>query len=190
MIKNIIKGIKQYYPVSDDSINVLAQYFTKQQLPKNHLLTKPGVRDNYVYFIEQGCSRTFLFIDGKEVTNWFSKEGDVTFSSNSLYHRTAGFEYIQLLEDSLIYRLSIETLNKLYSENIEIVNWSRVIHQEVLLKMQTLRLDRLSLSAKDRYEKFLSENPDLFNRVNLGFIASYLGMTQPHLSALRAEMRF
>ncbi|WP_207421380.1 Crp/Fnr family transcriptional regulator [Desertivirga brevis] len=190
MLENIIKGIRQYFPVSDTSISTLAQHFTELRLPKNHMLTREGVRDNYVYFIEQGLSRTFLNIDGREVTNWFSKEGDVTFSSNSLYHRTSGFEYVQLLEDSQIYRLSIETLNNLYKENIEIVNWSRVIHQEVLLKMQTLRLDRLSLSAKDRYEKFLSENPDLFNRVNLGFIASYLGMTQQHLSSLRAEVRF
>lgn len=190
MLENIIRGIKLYYPVSNQSIDILARHFTPQRLSKNHLLTRPGIRDNYVYFIEEGCSRTFLIIDGKEVTNWFSKEGDVTFSSNSLYHRTAGFEYVQLLEDSLIYRLPIETLNMLYTENIEIANWSRVIHQEVLLKMQTLRLDRLSLSARERYEKFLKENPDLFNRINLGFIASYLGMTQPHLSALRAEIRF
>jgi CRP-like cAMP-binding protein len=189
-LENITKGIKRYFPVSDTSINELAQHFMEQSLPKHHLLTRAGVKDNYVYFIEQGCSRTFLLINGKEVTNWFSKEGDITFSSNALYHRTPGFEYVQLLEDSLLYVIPIDTLNKLYQTNIEISNWSRVIHQEVLLKMQTLRLDRLSLSAKERYEKFLFENPDLVNRVNLGFIASYLGMTQQHLSSLRSNLRF
>lgn len=86
--------------------------------------------------------------------------------------------------------MPIDALNQLYETNIEIANWSRVIHQEALLKMQNLRLDRLSLSAKERYEKFVAENPDLTGRVNLGFIASYLGMTQQHLSALRAHVRF
>jgi hypothetical protein len=86
--------------------------------------------------------------------------------------------------------MSIEALNKLYESNIELANWSRVIHQEALLKMQNLRLERLSLSAKERYEKWITENPGLVGRVNLGYIASYLGMTQQHLSTLRAEVRF
>ncbi len=83
-LNNIINGIRRYYPVSDCSINEIAQHFTEQYLPKHHLLTRPGIKDNYVYFIEQGCTRTFLLIDGKEITNWFSLEGDITFSSNAL----------------------------------------------------------------------------------------------------------
>jgi signal-transduction protein with cAMP-binding, CBS, and nucleotidyltransferase domain len=122
--------------------------------------------------------------------HWFSKEGDITFSSSSLYHQRPALEYVQLLEDSLLYLMPIEALHKLYVTNIEIANWSRVIHQEALLKMQNLRLERLSLSAKERYEKFIIESPDLVRRVNLGFIASYLGMTQQYLSSLRAELRF
>jgi signal-transduction protein with cAMP-binding, CBS, and nucleotidyltransferase domain len=188
--KNIVNGIRRHYPVSDSSINELALYFVEVHNSKNHLLTQTGIRDNYVYFIERGCARTFFFIGNSEVTNWFSKEGDLTFSSSSLYHKQPALEYVQLLEDSILYLMPIDTLNKLYETNLEIANWSRIIHQEALLKMQNLRLERLSLSAKERYEKFIIESPDLIKRVNLGFIASYLGMTQQHLSSLRAEARF
>lgn len=189
-MENIIKGIRRHYSVSESSINELAENLSVHHFPKNHLLTHAGIKDHSVYFIERGCTRTFFLIDGKEVTNWFSEEGDITFSSNSLYHATPGNDYVEVLEDSLIYSIPIETLNCLYSTNLEIANWSRVLHQEVLLKMQNLRIDRLSLPAIERYEKFFSENARLFNRVNLGHIASYLGMTQQHLSSLRAEVRF
>jgi CRP-like cAMP-binding protein len=189
-IKNIIKGIRNYYPVSDNSINKLANLLTENHLPKHHLLTEAGTKDNFVYFIEQGCSRTYFLVDGKEVTNWFSKEGDITFSSNALYHRTPGFDFVELLEDSCIFTIPIDTLNDLYKTDIDITNWSRTIHQEVLLKMQTLRIDRLTLSSKERYKKFLIESPDLINRVNLGYVASYLGMTQQHLSTIRAMKHF
>jgi len=184
--KNIVNGIRRHYPVSDSSINELALHLIEAHHSKNHLLTRPGIKDNYVYFIERGCARTFFFTGSSEVTNWFSKEGDLTFSSSSMYHQRPALEYVQLLEDSLLYLMPIEALNKLYETNIEIANWSRVIHQEALLKMQNLRLERLSLSAKERYEKFIIESPDLVRRVNLGFIASYLGMTQQHLSSLLA----
>lgn len=189
-IEHIVKSIRSYYPVSDASIRALATHLTAHRFPKNHLLTTAGRRDRNAYFIEQGCTRTYFMIDGKEVTNWFSTEGDVTFSSNSLYHQTPGFENVQVMEDALIYAIPIRELNKLYETNIEIANWGRVIHQEVLLRMQTLRIERLSLTAKERYERFITDNPGLINRVNLGFIASYLGMSQPHLSTLRAETRF
>ena len=185
-----MKGIYRYYPVSHSSIEELVSHLKEGHFPKNHLLTQTGVKDNHVYFIEEGCARTFFFAGNTEVTNWFSTEGDITFSSTSLYHALPSLEYVQLLEDSLIYQMPIEALNKLYETNIDIANWSRVIHQDALLKMQNLRLDRLSLSAKERYEKFTTENPGLIGRVNLGFIASYLGMTQQHLSSLRAEVRF
>ena len=189
-INNIEEGMRRCYPVSDSSIEELAQKFTEKSYPKGHLLTRAGIRNNFVYFIEHGCARTFLLVDGKEITNWFSQEGDITFSSNALYYQKPGFEYVELLEESLLYAIPIRSLNHLYETNIEIANWGRVIHQDVLLKMQTLRLDRVTLSAKERYEKLLKEDPGLFNRATLGHIASYLGMTQQHLSSLRAHIRF
>lgn len=165
----------------------MAELMEEHHFPKHHLLTKAGCLNHYIYFIQKGCTRTYLLVDGKEITNWFSREGDITFSSNALYHGTEGFEYVEVLENSVIFSMPIKALNKLYERNIEVVNWSRIIHQEVLLEMQTLRIDRLSHTSKERYDKFVQNNPDLINRVNLGYIASYLGMTQQHLSAIRAN---
>lgn len=186
-ISNIVKGIRKHYPVSDASIKQLASFLEEKHVPKNHVLTQAGKRDHHIYFIEKGCARTYFLLNGKEVTNWLSKEGDVTFSSNSLYYGKAGLDYVELLEDAIIYAMPITVLNQLYATDIDIANWSRTIHQAVLLQMQQLRIDRLSLSSKARYEKFLQEHPGLINRINLGYVASYLGMTQQHLSSIRAE---
>ena len=185
-INNIVSGIKRIYPMSITSINQLSDHLIAHDVPKYHILAKPSVRDNSVYFIEKGCVRSYLLIEGKEITNWFTQEGDIVFSSNALYYGSPGFEYVQVLEDARLYTISINILNQLYKTNIEIANWSRCLHQEVLLKMQALHIDRFTLSALERYEKLLKECPSLINRVNLGYIASYLGMTQQHLSSLRA----
>lgn len=42
-MENIIKGIRQYYPVSDSSLEVLFSYMKKMELPKKHLLIHGGV---------------------------------------------------------------------------------------------------------------------------------------------------
>ena len=93
-MKNIIESIRKFYPVSDDSINELANLFTVCKLPRKHLLIEGGKRNRNVYFIEKGFCRSYCIINGEEVTTWFSREGDITFALNDLYHNTAGFEYV------------------------------------------------------------------------------------------------
>lgn len=189
-ISNITAGVRRYYKVSDTSLHILAANLEERNYARGHLLTRPGIKDHYVYFIENGCTRTYFSVNGKEVTNWFSCEGDITFSSTSFYYNKPAYEFVEVLEDATIFAISIENLEKLFETEIELANWGRVIHQDVLFKMQTLRLDRLNLTAKERYEKFCQENPTLLNRVNLGYIASYLGITQQYLSNLRGKNRF
>ena len=110
-MENIIKGIRQYYPVSDSSLEVLFSYMKKMELPKKHLLIHGGVLDRHVYFIEKGFC---------------------TFAMKDLYHNQPGYEYVELLEDCELYAIRIEDLNQIYETNIEIANWGRVIHQECL----------------------------------------------------------
>ena len=186
-MQNIIESIRRYYPVSDDSLNLLFSKMRKLELPKKHLLIKGGVIDRHVYFIEKGFTRSYCLHDGKEVTIWFSREGDMTFAMKDLYHDEPGYEYVELLENCTLYAIAIKDLNDLYETNIEIANWGRVIHQECLLYMDQHHNDQLFLSAKDRYAQLLKEAPDVIHRANLNYISSYLGITPQHLSRLRAE---
>lgn len=186
-MENIIHGIRRFWPVSDESLNKLFDRMTRLELPKRHLLTVGGKQSHHVYFIKKGFARSYCIHEGKEVTIWFSREGDMTFAMKSLYHNEPGYEFVELLEDSILYVISIDDLNTLYTTDIDIANWSRVAHQECLLYMDQHHNNRLFLSARQRYEIFLKEQPDVINRANLGYIASFLGITQQHLSRLRAE---
>ena len=186
-MKNIIAAIKSIYPASDRAIEELTSKFSEHHFSKREVIIRGGFLDRKVYFIEQGITRSYCNIDGKEVTTWFSKEGDITFGLLDLYRAKAGFEYVETLEDTTAYSISIDDLNELYTREIDIANWSRVIHQECLLSLQCSRIDRLSLSAADRYGKLVRQWPEVLQRVNLGYIASFLGVTQPTLSKIRAD---
>ena len=155
-------------------------------LPKKHVLIKGGVLDKNYYFIEKGLTRSYCIINGEEATTWFSKEGGLTFSMLSSYENKPGFEYVDLLEDSIIYVIPVSELNALYETNIEIVNWSRVVLQKAFIDLEMRHISLASHSAKQRYENFTKEKSDLFQRVKLGYIASFLGVTQVTLSRLRA----
>ncbi|QZT38299.1 Crp/Fnr family transcriptional regulator [Halosquirtibacter xylanolyticus] len=186
-MKNTIDSIRRFYPTSDQSIKELTDLFTEIKLPANHLFIEAGKMNNYLYFIEKGLCRSYCIVDDKEVTTWFSREGDITFALLTLYRNKSGFEYVETLEPTTMYAINIDDLNQLYTTNIEIANWSRIAHQECVLSLQIRRIERLQKSAKARYEILLEEQSDLFSRVKLGYLASYLGMTPQHLSKMRAD---
>ena len=176
--------------MSSNSLEELTSRMTKLSLPKRHILIKSGVVERNYYFIEKGLTRSYILFEGNEVTSWFSQEGDITFSMLGSYQKKPGFEFVDLLEDSVIYSLPVDVLNALYEKNLDIANWSRLLHQKAFLELELRHISRLTLTAKERYEEFTREKPDIFKRVNLGYIASYLGMSQVTLSRLRAQRDF
>ena len=60
-------------------------------------------------------------------------------------------------------------------------------HYTATSKLFASHKERLTLPARERYEAFKQQFPEVCQRVNLGYIASYLGITLPTLSRLRAE---
>lgn len=149
-----------------------------------------GKQDRKVYFIEKGITRSFVLHNGKQITTWFSKEGDAACGSWDLYRNKAGFEYVETLEETTAYSVSIVQLNELYRSYIDLANWMRVLQQENFLRLQDIHIRQLNWSAKERYEHLIKECPELFQRVNLGYIASFLGITQQSLSRIRTNGHF
>jgi len=49
--------------------------------------------------------------------------------------------------------------------------------------------DLATLNARDRYCKFVEQNPDLVNRIPQYLLAAYLGMKPQSLSRLRGQRR-
>ncbi|KAA6330758.1 hypothetical protein EZS27_020574 [termite gut metagenome] len=186
-MENIISSMRKLYPVSDEAIDLLASNLTEHYFAPKELIMRAEHRYRKTYIIEKGITRSFLLVSKKDITNWFSIEGDFAGGSLDQYRNMPSFENIEALEEVKAYSIPIKILNELYKENIDLANWARVLHQEIFLTMQSLRIDRLNLSAKERYEKLLREYPNICNRVNLGHIASYLGITLPTLSKIRAN---
>ena len=189
-MENIIRKIRMYYPVSDEALEALVCLFKKNVFPAKTIIIHAGKLDREVYFIEKGITRSYVLHDGKQITTWFSMEGDDACGSWDLYRHKAGFEYVETLEETTAYSISVEQLDGLYRSYIDLANWMRVLQQENFLRLQDIHIRRLNWSAQERYEYFTKECPGLFQRVNLGYIASFLGITQQSLSRIRANRRF
>ena len=179
-----------YYPVSDEALEALVCLFKRFVFPEKTTIIHAGKQDRKVYFIEKGITRSFVLHNGKQITTWFSKEGDAACGSWDLYRNKAGFEYVETLEETTAYSVSIVQLNELYRSYIDLANSMRVLQQEYFLRLQDIHIRQLYWSAKERYEHLIKECPELIQRVNLGYIASFLGITQQSLSRIRTNGHF
>lgn len=104
-----------------ETLDIFVSHLRPIRVPRKTILIKPLVKDNNVYMIERGIARSFNLINGKEMTSWFSQEGELIYSTNSFYGTTEGYENerVQVLEDSLLYYIPIPELKELCFRHIE-----------------------------------------------------------------------
>ena len=148
------------------------------------VLGRPAV---YLLFISIIRNETCTFRISYNITTSFAGEGSIVFSMDELYYGKISEEYVETLEEVETYRISLATLTHLFETNIELCNWGRIIHQNEYRRLHRSHKDHLTLSARERYEAFKEQFPDAYRRVNLGYIASYLGIRLSTLSRLRAN---
>ncbi|MFT3827398.1 MAG: Crp/Fnr family transcriptional regulator [Chitinophagaceae bacterium] len=179
--------VKNITPLSVAAHEALAAVLQRMELPKGHQLLRPGGVCRYLYFFEKGLSRTYYIKDGKDITDWITTEGSIAVSIISFLNHEADRRGIELLEDAVIWAISYTDLEKLYPEYHDIERLGRLLLSQGIIQLQQRFDDVHFATAQQRYRQLIADNPSLINRVPLGMIASYLGITQETLSRIRAQ---
>lgn len=177
------------YPLPETSKLLLQNAAKEVSYSKGHILLRADKIETNLYFIRKGIARAYSNRDDNEVTFWFGKEGDTVLSMKSYVANQKGYEDIELLEDCELYELKSKTLQKLFKEDIHIANWGRKFAEKELVKTEERLISRQFRTATERYATLINDYPHLIQRVQLGHIASYLGISQVSLSRIRAEIR-
>ena len=160
----------------------------KSTLQKNHVLHSEGNICNHIYFIEKGIARAYYFKDGKDITAHFAVEQETITAIDSFIQRKKSRYNIELLEASEISSISYEDLHTLLAQKPQYEKFIRLFLETIYINLADRIEDLLFHSAKERYQKLFDTSPDLFQRVNLGHIASFIGVTQETLSRIRHQI--
>lgn len=186
---NIDLILDSIYPLPDTSKELLKKSITEIKQKKGHILLKANTIEKNIYFIKKGIARAYSHKDNAEITFWFGKESDTIISMKSYIANLKGYENIELLENCELYELKAEDLQKFFEEDIHIANFGRRFAEKELIKTEERLISRQVRTATERYKELLKNSPDIVKRIQLGHIASYLGITQVSLSRIRAEIK-
>jgi len=185
---NIDTILDQIFKLPENSKSVLKNLISEIEFPKDSIIIKAGKVEKTIYFIKKGIVRAFVPQENQDLTFWFGKEEDVVLPMKSYVDNHQNYENIQVLEDCILYQLKIDDLRKLFETDINIANWGRKLAEKELVKTEELFISRQFRTASQRYEELLTKQPEIIQRVQLGYIASYLGITQVSLSRIRSEI--
>jgi CRP-like cAMP-binding protein len=166
----------------------LHQHFEQVVLSKNHHLIKEGKTCRHLYFLEQGALRGYYNVDGKEITHWFAFEQDFVTSFHSFITGQPAVENIQLLEGCILWAVSKESFTHLLNQYHEIEKIFRIALEKYYIRLEERYVNAQFKSAAERYQTMLQQTPHIIERVPLGHIASYLGISQETLSRVRSRI--
>ncbi len=184
----MIEHIIAYHALGEEALHAVKESFTEVVLAKNEYLVTEGKTCRHMYFLQQGALRGFYQLEDKEITHWFAFENDFVTSFHSFITQQPAVENIQLLEGSILWSISKERLNDLLNRFSEIERLVRIVYENYYIRLEERFVNAQFKTAAERYQQLLEQLPHIIERVPLGYIASYLGISPETLSRVRGRI--
>lgn len=176
--------------LTKDEFRYLCSLATVKKVRRRQLLLKEGEVCRHKIFITKGLLRTYrLKDDGTEYIMRFTPENSWTVDHESYNNQIPSKYNIDALEDSEIIVWSREAFDELMTAIPALRSFSEKLKESNYDASTERVLMNISYTAEEKYEDFITSFPDIFRRVPLHMVASYLGVSRETLTRVR-QARF
>jgi CRP-like cAMP-binding protein len=189
-MENFRKYLAQFGHLTQEQFAFIEENTSVLYLKKGAHFLKQGSVLRKSGFIMEGVMRIYEYTEKDEVTSYFLKENQFVASLESFNDGLPSEKSFQAVTDVKLMVMSYESLQQCMAVIPPLAGIVYRITEQSLLTKLNHRNPLVVEDAKTRYEKFVREHPDILLRVPLGYIASYLGVTQQSLSRLRRELAY
>jgi CRP/FNR family transcriptional regulator, anaerobic regulatory protein len=185
---NVIEYINLFVSLSVEAEEYICEKMYREILPKNTLLHRADEVCDKVYFLEKGVVRWFYYNeDGKDVTDSFALENSFVTAFDSFAQRKPSRYFIETLEESIVHSMTHSEIEIELETFPEAQKYTNLIMIQIIEQMLEKNAALQFKNARERYQFMTEKQPQILQRVSLGHIASYLGITQETLSRIRAK---
>ncbi|HEY5824338.1 MAG TPA: cyclic nucleotide-binding domain-containing protein, partial [Cyclobacteriaceae bacterium] len=176
--QNNMTGKLKYYLRQNSNLNEakldqVVKYFKLKHIKRNTILLSAGEICKEFYFINKGIVRVYYITEeGKEKTRHIGYDGSFATALSSFISQQPSFEFVDTLEDTELFSISHSDFQKLTKE---ITEWDQFYKNllEMAYVFQNKKMEnRVTLSAKQRYQIILNEAPMYVQRLSNKILAS------------------
>lgn len=166
----------------------IARRFTKRSFDKGQCFVEEGKISSQLGFVETGQFQYYSISEkGEERTTYISLPGTFVASLLPYLTGTPARENIRALTHSTLWVIEKKEVEALQNQMSGFKDFYVKLLEWQICCIDKAKFDLITLSADERYEKLLKDEPELLQQVPLQYIASMLGITPRHLSRLRRK---
>ncbi len=188
MYEVVTQSLRALVNFTDEELFGFMQKLKPLRLKKHSFYLKPGQVCQSMVIIHQGALRYFLRNEKGDQTLGFAFEGEWLGDYESFLLKSPTHCYIEALEDTDIFMLSYTDMQQLYDKSQRFERFGRLIAERLFIETAKSKSKLLTQTAEDRYLELLTNQPQIFERLPLALIASYLGIQPQSLSRIRARI--
>lgn len=167
----------------------IANLVTVRRYPKGAILLRPGEVCHHSFFVEKGLLRAYTIdLAGKEHIIQFAPENWFVSDRSSSYFGQPTDFFIDAIEDTTAVLLTQDFNDRASDISTAYRRYNELALQNHIRRQQLRINSLLGATAESRYIDFVSQYPDITQRVPQWMIASYLGITPESLSRVRREL--
>jgi CRP-like cAMP-binding protein len=186
---NLASTLKSQAGLSNEETELFLSFLSLKKLHKKEHYLNAGDICNAVAYVNKGCLRRYIIDEHlKESIFNFALEDYFIGDLESLMLKEPTVYFIQALEDSELLLLSRENLSRVY----DLIPKFKEFHDYKMKRNHYYTIKRLafakSATPEEKYLLLMKDQPQLFQRIPMHFIASYLGIEPESLSRLRKRL--
>ncbi len=185
MLDTLRQYVSRYTELTNEEFALLAQMVEVRNFDRKQQLVRSGEVENYLNFVVKGLARKYFFKGKTEVITQIARENDIISSSVSFLSGAPSDYFVETLEPTTFLSISKEHVEKLYKDHPRIERLGRIIITQFFLQKEEWEHECIRLDTRERFIRFIGNNPDFMQRVPQKYLASYLNMKPETFSRLK-----
>lgn len=174
-----------------EEIAQIVPLFEYRKLNKNDFFVKENQPCNEVAFIASGIFRSYYTTSNAEdVTYCFRFPNSLMAAYSSFITSGPSVETMQAISPAELWVIKKSTIDTLAAESLVWTKYLKMIAEQQYLELEKRIFQLQKETALQRYMTLIRNQPEFIQQIPLQYLASYLGITQRHLSRIRSEITF
>lgn len=187
----LAEHFRKYKILSEKEIEEIVLLARIKSLGKGDFFTTEGEVCREVAWVRSGMFRSYyVSSEGEEITYCITFPASLLTAYSSFITGSGTPENIQAITNAELFVLPRSKIEEFSRNSYRWQSLLRSIAEQQYLELEQRIFLLQKEKARQRYLRLLDEHPEFVRSIPLQYLASYLGITQRHLSRLRKEIAF
>jgi CRP-like cAMP-binding protein len=188
MLEDYLKKVNIF---TEKEIEQVINLGTKKTLNKGDFFIRQGEMCKEVAFIVSGTLRSYYVTEkGEEISYCITFPNNFMTAYSSFITGQRTEETIQAITQVELIMIPKSTIDALANEHPNWVKFLKLMAEQQYLELEKRIFQLQKNNALQRYSDLIKNQPELIASIPLQYLASYLGVSQRHLSRIRREITF